>query len=420
MRRSSSISRGTMISLFLVISILLSACSFPGLSKKFEDVPEGSWYYESVAYATKHQLVTGTSSSTFSPDAGMTRGQFIGGLRRAVGAANNNYKKSSSVQFSDVKSGSDYEQAIYWAVTCGIASGTAPDQFSPDRELTRQEMALMIQRAMDASSVTVLDTVASQEFNDAQEIAPYAKEAISSLQKKGLLTGDTNGNIRPAKTVTRAEGTAVLVRLMQTVTAKPDTDIVIPEYTTSPFVELNGNVPNFTDYEKKNIIPYERYSDLDSLGRCGPAMACAGKELMPSEEREEISEIRPSGWRIMRYDDLIEDGFLYNRCHLLGFQLTGENANERNLITGTRYMNIEGMLPFENQVAYYIRRTGNHVLYRVTPIFDGSDLVCSGVKMEAYSMEDHGASVQFNVFVFNVQPGIVIDYSDGYSLRDDD
>ena len=419
MRRPSSILRGSIISWIVALSLLLSACSFPALTRKYTDVPEESWFYEYVTYATKHHLVTGTSSDTFSPEAGMTRGQFINGLRRAVGASNNDYKSSSSVLFTDVKSGSDYEQAIYWAVTCGVASGTASDQFSPDQTLTRQEMAVMIQRAMDASAITVLDTVSAQEFNDAGEIAAYAREAVASLQKKGLLSGDANGNVQPTRVVTRAEGTAVLVRLMQTATAKPDTDMDIPEYSGSPYVEIKGNIPDFTEYEKINITAYERYSDLDSLGRCGPAMACAGKELMPTEEREEITEIRPSGWHIMRYDDLIEDGFLYNRCHLIGFQLTGENANERNLITGTRYMNIEGMLPFENEVAYYIRRTGNHVLYRVTPIFDGSDLVCSGVKMEAYSMEDRGQSVQFNVFVFNVQPGIVIDYSDGYSLRDD-
>lgn len=418
MKKHSSILRSSLISLVLVLSLLLSACSFPGLSKKYTDVAEDAWYYEAVTYATKHHLVAGTSTTTFGPEEGMTRGQFIAGLRRAVGASNNDYKSSSSVHFTDVKSGSDYEQAIYWAVTSGIASGTGSDQFSPDQNLTRQEMAVMIQRALDASSVTVLDTVTSLEFNDAQEIAPYAKEAVSSLQKKGLISGDISGNVYPAKIVTRAEGASVLVRLMQNATAKPDTDLVIPEYSGNPYVELNGNIPDFTEYEKKNITPYERYSDLDSLDRCGPAMACVGRELMPTEDREEITDIRPSGWRAIRYDDLIEDGFLYNRCHLLGFQLTGENANERNLITGTRYMNIEGMLPFENEVAYYVRRTGNHVLYRVTPIFDGSDLLCSGVKMEAYSMEDRGQSVQFNVFVFNVQPGIVIDYSDGYSLRD--
>lgn len=417
MKKHTSILHSALISLILVLSLLLSACSFPGLTNKYTDVAEGTWYYEAVTYATKHHLVSGTSSTTFSPEEGMTRGQFIAGLRRAVGASNNDYKSSSSVHFTDVKSGSDYEQSIYWAVTSGIASGTGTDQFSPDQNLTRQEMAVIIQRAMDASSITVMDTVTAQEFNDASEIAPYAKEAVSSLQKKGLISGDTSGNVYPTKVVTRAEGTTVLVRLMQNATSKPDSEMVIPEYSGSPYVELNGNIPDFTEYEKKNITPYERYSDLDALDRCGPAMACAGRELMPTEEREEIAEIRPSGWRAIRYDDLIEDGFLYNRCHLLGFQLTGENANERNLITGTRYMNIEGMLPFENEVAYYIRRTGNHVLYRVTPIFEGSNLVCSGVKMEAYSMEDRGQSVQFNVFVFNVQPGIVIDYSDGYSLR---
>ena len=238
----------------------------------------------------------------------------------------------------------------------------------------------------------------------------------------GLLTGDTEGRIHPKETVTRAEGTTVLVRLAQNASAAvPSSDFVPPSYNGAPSVVVNNNVPEFTAEEKKNAASsYERYSDLDSLGRCQAAMACLGRDLMPTDEREPISTVHPSGWHLIRYDDLIEDHYLYNRCHVIGFQLTGENANERNLITGTRYMNVEGMLPYENEVAYYIRRTGNHVLYRVTPVFEGDNLLCSGIKMEAYSVEDRGASVSFNVYCFNVQPGVIIDYSDGYSWRDPD
>lgn len=188
----------------------------------------------------------------------------------------------------------------------------------------------------------------------------------------------------------------------------------IPDYSGSAFVTVNDNEPKFS----KRMITEESsesYSKLDSLGRCGTAYACIGVDLMPTEERESIGMIQPAGWHTVRYDNLIADKYLYNRCHLIGYQLTGENDNEKNLITGTRYMNVEGMLPFENQVADYIQSTGNHVLYRITPIFEDDNLVCHGVQMEAYSVEDDGEGISFNVFVYNVQPNIEIDYSTGES-----
>lgn len=187
----------------------------------------------------------------------------------------------------------------------------------------------------------------------------------------------------------------------------------IPEYSGEPYAVLNGNVPDFTEDEFV-ADSFEQYSDLDALGRCGTAMACIGQDLMPTGERESISEVKPSGWQSAEYGN-VDGGWLYNRCHLIGYQLTGENANERNLITGTRYMNVEGMLPFEDMVADYIRETGNHVLYRVTPVFEGENLVASGVQMEAMSVEDSGDGVQYNVYCYNVQPGIGIDYADGDS-----
>jgi len=190
----------------------------------------------------------------------------------------------------------------------------------------------------------------------------------------------------------------------------------IPDYSGAAYVEVNDGRPYFTDSELK-AESFEQYSPLDSLGRCGPATACVGIDLMPTEERGPIGMIRPSGWHTVRYDDLIEDRYLYNRCHLIGYQLTGENANVRNLITGTRYLNTEGMLPIENKVAGYIRRTGNHVLYRATPIFEGDDLVARGVLIEALSVEDAGASITLCAFAFNVQPGIAIDYATGDSTR---
>ena len=189
----------------------------------------------------------------------------------------------------------------------------------------------------------------------------------------------------------------------------------IPAYAGEPYVAVNGNQPFFTE-DEYTTEAFETYSELDGLGRCGPAWACVGTELMPTEDRESISSVTPSGWINVEYDGQ----YLYNRCHLIGFQLTGENANERNLITGTRYMNVDGMLPFENLVADYVKETDNHVLYRVTPIFEGDNLVASGVLMEALSMEDDGESVCFNVYVYNVQPGVTIDYATGESWAEGD
>ena len=187
----------------------------------------------------------------------------------------------------------------------------------------------------------------------------------------------------------------------------------IPQYNGKPYVYINGNIPNFSkdDYTTKS---FEIYSDLDSLGRAGVAYACIGKDLMPTEERTSIGMIKPSGWHTVKYDN-ISGKYLYNRCHLIGYQLTGENANEKNLITCTRYMNTVGMLEFENKVADYIKNTNNHVLYRATPIFKDNDLLAQGVLIEAYSIEDNGKGIQFNVFVYNVQDDIKIDYKTGDS-----
>ena len=190
----------------------------------------------------------------------------------------------------------------------------------------------------------------------------------------------------------------------------------IPEYSGTPYVAINNNVPFFseTDY---TTDAFETYSDLDSLGRCGVAYANICVEIMPTEERGSIGSVKPTGWHTVKYD-CVDGKYLYNRCHLIGFQLAGENANEKNLITGTRYLNVDGMLPFENLVADYVKETQNHVLYRVTPIFEGENLVASGILMEAYSVEDNGEGITFCTYCYNVQPGIVIDYATGDSVED--
>ncbi len=190
----------------------------------------------------------------------------------------------------------------------------------------------------------------------------------------------------------------------------------VPEYAGEPYTEVEGNRPGFTVKEIKEAGTDLRFfSEMDSLGRCGSAVSVVGRDTMPDGEREPIGMVRPSGWQLQKYDFIDNGGYLFNRCHLIGWQLTGENEEPRNLITGTRYMNTEGMLPFENRVAEYVRRTGNHVLYRSTPVFRGKELVARGVQLEAYSVEDRGRGVSFNVFCYNVQPGVEIEYLDGTS-----
>ena len=213
----------------------------------------------------------------------------------------------------------------------------------------------------------------------------------------------------------------VNVRLVET-TNQSDVSLTtetgdIPEYSGNAYIEINNNIPYFNEVDM-STTSFESYSDLDWLGRCGVAYANLSIDTMPTEERGNIGMIKPSGWQISKYD-FVDGKYLYNRCHLIGFQLSGENANEKNLITGTRYLNVTGMLPFENETADYIKSTRNHVLYRVTPIFEGNNLVADGVEMEAYSVEDNGAGICFNVFCYNVEPGVVIDYATGNNFLDD-
>lgn len=232
------------------------------------------------------------------------------------------------------------------------------------------------------------------------QIQSKQSSAVESTVKKD----SSSVTEKPSGTTSVGTGTAKAV--------EPST---LPAYSGSAYTVVNGNQPNFSTSEL-TTVGYEKYANLDSLGRCGVALASCGKEIMPAdgEERGSISSIKPTGWMQAKYDG-ISGGYLWNRCHLIGWQLSAENANRQNLITGTRYMNIEGMLPFENMVADYIRETGNHVAYRSTPIFEGSNLVCSGVQMEAYSIEDDGDGICFNVYCYNVQPGITINYSTGDS-----
>lgn len=213
------------------------------------------------------------------------------------------------------------------------------------------------------------------------------------------------------------EGKEVKSKLEKLVKRKNVSSKKIPNFAGEPYIVLDDNIPKFTLEEKKERRSFENYGALDYLGRCQTATARIGRDLMPTEERGSIGMIKPVGWHTIKYD-FVDGKYLYNRCHLIGYQLTAENANEKNLITGTRYLNMQGMLPFENMVADYVKETGNKVLYRVTPIYDGDDLLSKGVQMEGWSVEDEGKGICFNVFAYNAQPGVKIKYATGESWEE--
>mgnify|MGYP005917134153 FL=1 len=259
----------------------------------------------------------------------------------------------------------------------GCAESTVTSQ---DNTYAIEQLATIPSELLEAS-----ETAASEpEFGQSQENASDTQESQQVTSATDVPTG---------------EGTSAF-SLRE-----------IPAYSGTPYTEVNGNQPYFTE-EELTTQSFETYSELDSLGRCGMAYANVGQDLMPTEPRGEIGAVKPSGWHLVKYDN-VDGKYLYNRCHLIAYMLAAENANPQNLITGTRYLNVQGMLPFETKVCDYIKNTGNHVLYRVTPIFDGDNLLADGVLMEAYSVEDAGEGICFCVFAYNVQPGIGIDYATG-------
>lgn len=239
-----------------------------------------------------------------------------------------------------------------------------------------------------------------------------------------ILTGcstASNTNLNEAQTTEQPIQAETQIPLTPEPTSLPETAVFdinsIPAYSGNPYVTVNNNIPYFTEADY-TTVSFETYSPLDSLGRCGVAYANIGIDLMPTEERGSIGSVKPSGWHTIKYE-IVDGKYLYNRCHLIGYQLSAENANERNLITGTRSLNVDAMLDFENMVADYVQATNNHVLYRVTPVFEGDNLLATGVLMEGLSVEDNGSGICFNVFCYNEQPGIIIDHSNGDSKAED-
>ncbi len=252
--------------------------------------------------------------------------------------------------------------------------------------------------------VVYIEDINSSDLPSKEEFSSVAQQTVTSEEAPSQ-----NNTVSSQKVSSKEEKTTTSgVGSGDKLTASK-----LPKYSGQPYVVIGNNIPTFTAAEL-TTKGYENYSSLDNYGRCGAALASCGKELMPTGDRGSISSIYPTGWEQAKYD-FVSGKYLYNRCHLIGWQLSGENANKKNLITGTRYMNTNGMLPFENMVADYINETGNHVAYRITPIFEGSNLLCSGVQMEAYSVEDNGEGICFNVYCFNVQPGVKINYKTGMS-----
>ena len=241
--------------------------------------------------------------------------------------------------------------------------------------------------------------------------ASDSDDETSSAPSESVSIEESTPSIEPAQTEEPEASPEVPSAAPSTAPALTIADI--PAFSGDPYIAITGNEPAFTS-DEITTDSFETYSPLDSLGRCGVAFACIGTDLMPTEDRGSIGQVRPTGWHTVKYD-CVDGKYLYNRCHLIGFQLSGENANERNLITGTRFMNVDGMLPFENMVADYVKETGNHVMYRVTPYYDGNNLLANGVQVEAMSVEDDGDGILFNVYVYNAQPGVAIDYATGDS-----
>ena len=279
---------------------------------------------------------------------------------------------------------------------------------APDKSGNIQSEVAVVEKTSEVVSETVEEAV-SEIIASETATSETATEDIN-------VTATTEEISETEATTSTAENkTETVVVVSPETVAETEKNFTIPAYSGKPYAVINNNEPFFTD-EDMSSSSYEYYSPLDNQKRCGVCVASIGKDIMPTEERGEIGNVKPSGWNQAKYAGLVDGNYLYNRCHLIGFQLTGENANEKNLITGTRYLNVEGMLPFENMIADYVKETGNHVMYRVTPVFEGNNLLASGVLMEAKSVEDNGDGILFCVYCFNVQPGVTIDYSDGASF----
>ena len=282
---------------------------------------------------------------------------------------------------------------------CAFSDGVEDRSLKPDSDMTTSE-EISEERDIQESDNSIKEKTAEKSSEEKSQKEKSQKEKSQKEKSKTEKSSTEESTAEKSDEKKAASGSSIAD---------------IPAYSGKAYVELNDNIPAFTDQEKKRTDAFEEYSSLDSKGRCGVAYANICKDIMPTEKRGEIGSIRPSGWHTIKYPEVIKDNYLYNRSHLIAYSLAGENANEQNLITGTRYLNQETMQIFELRVLDYVRNSGNHVLYRVTPVFEGDNLLASGVQMEGWSVEDEGKEICFNVFCYNVQPGIEIDYASGES-----
>lgn len=387
------------------------------VAHRFADVGSSDWFCGAVQTAFDKGYMSGTSNTTFVPRGATTRAAFVQTLYAKAGSPSVN----SSNPFHDVKSGDWYYSAVLWASQNGITNGTSATTFSPNANVTREQLAVFLY----ADAGKPHTTGSLSDFADSSRIDSWALPAMRWAVQNGVISGSTsNGKryLKPLDNATRAETATMLVYYTGGIQTKPAAVSPagfcyddVSDYSGAAYAVVNNNTPFFTGTDA-STTSFERYSALDGMGRCDTAYANVGTDLMPTEHRGDISSVKPTGWHSVKYD-IVDGKYLYNRCHLIGYQLTAENANKLNLITGTRYLNIQGMLDFENMVADYVKETQNHVLYRVTPVFEGDNAVANGVLMEAQSVEDHGAGVTFCVYCYNVQPGIVIDYVTGDSYQ---
>ena len=408
--------------LVLCLSMVLGMLSISaGADTAFrftDDTGSGTWSWagDYIYDCYEAGVLSGYEDGSFLPDNSLTRAEAAKIIASAVGLEIDGDAESSFSDVADSHWASPYIEAC---VEAGIISGYADGTYLPGQNVTRAEIAKMIAVAVGLDADSTEDLTST--FADVSD-THWALKYIEACVDAGIITGMTSTTFEPSSNVTRAQAAAMISRALAMDGDEEESSAfdlsAIPEYSGDPYVTVNGNVPDF-DEDDLTTVSFETYSELDSLGRCGVAYACIGTDLMPTEERGSISSVTPTGWHSVTYD-IVDGGYLYNRCHLIGYQLTAENANERNLITGTRYLNVDGMLPFENMVADYIEETGNHVLYRVTPVFEGDNLVASGVQIEAMSVEDNGEGILFNVYCYNVQPGITIDYATGDSWLSDE
>ncbi|MCR4692035.1 MAG: DNA/RNA non-specific endonuclease [Lachnospiraceae bacterium] len=325
--------------------------------------------------------------------------------------------------------------AVIWGglITLAVIAAMFSEPTTEDYNNSSASDSRAIVESSEGETTEEAELANANDPNEASDISDEESEVAEEKSRSSAIQGvkkevkDTEeAKEQPAEKIDLAQeiGSALSSELTKPETLFKASDY--PEYKDEPYVEVNGNHPFFEDEVKKILNPESEvsdqnvqfYSNLDSLGRCGMAYEIVSKSILPTEERGQIGEIRPSGWQTVKYPDLIEDLYLYNRCHLIGYQLGGGNGDEQNLITGTRYLNVSGMLPFENKVTGYVEDTGNHVAYRVTPIFENNNLVASGVLMEAMSIEDDGAGVDFCIYAYNNQPGIKIDYATGDSIAE--